>query len=117
MCERSPYSFNTNVRGFFNSYHLGHSTTYSWNNFSFLSFNTNVRIGQGSVLSSILSAIYFTPIIKTFKKRIKNLKENISTDILSFVDDGLLISQEKCHDLAKQLSHYLYFFSFLFLLS
>jgi len=55
-------------------------------------FNTNIGVGQGSALFSILSTIYLAPIIKTFKKRIKNLKENIPTDILSFVDDGLLIS-------------------------
>jgi len=30
-------------------------------------------------------------IIKTFKKRIKNLKEKIPIDILFFVDDSLLI--------------------------
>jgi len=40
------------------------------------------------------------PIIKTFKKRIKNLKEKISIDILSFVDNGLLVSQEKSYDLS-----------------
>jgi len=45
--------------------------------------------------------IYLAPIIKTFKKRIKNLKENIPTDILSFVDDGLLISQKKYYDLSS----------------
>jgi len=55
-------------------------------------FNVNVGVGQGSALSPILSAIYLTPIIKTFKKRIKNLKENIPTDVLSFVDNGLVIS-------------------------
>jgi len=37
------------------------------------------------------------PIIKTFRKRIKNLNKEIPTDILSFVDDGLLISQEKSY--------------------
>jgi len=58
-------------------------------------------VGQGSALFSILSAIYLVPIIKTFKKRIKNLKENILTDILSFVDDGLLISQEKSYSLSS----------------
>jgi len=58
-------------------------------------------VGQGSALSPIFSAIYLTPIIKTFKKRIKNLKENIPTDILSFVDDGLLISQEKSYSLSS----------------
>ena len=41
------------------------------------------------------------PIIKTFKKRIKNLKEKISTDILFFVDDGLLILQEKSYNLSS----------------
>jgi len=35
-----------------------------------------------------------------FKKRIKNLKEKIPIDILSFVDDRLLISQEKSHNLS-----------------
>ena len=58
-------------------------------------------MGQGSALSPILSAIYPAPIIKTFKKRIKNLKENIPTDILSFVDNGLLISQEKSYSLSS----------------
>jgi len=85
----------------FNSYHLGHSTTYSWNNFSSPSFNTNIRVCQGLALSPIFSAIYLAPIIKTFKKRIKNLKENIPTDILSFVDDSLLISQKKSYSLSS----------------
>jgi len=34
-----------------------------------------------------------------FKKRIKNLNKEILTDILSFVDDRLLISQEKSYSL------------------
>jgi len=92
---------NTNVVGFFNSYHSNQSTTYTWNNFSSPAFNTNVGVGQGSAFSLILSAIYLTPVIKTFKKRIKNLKENIPTDILSFVDNGLLISQEKSYSLSS----------------
>jgi len=92
---------NANVVGFFNSYHSNHSTTYTWNNFSSPAFNTNVSVGQGSALSPILSAIYLAPVIKIFKKRLKNLKENILTDILSFVDDGLLISQEKSYLLSS----------------
>ena len=47
----------------------------------------------------ILSALYLAPIIKMFKKRIKNLNKEIPIDILSFVDDGLLISQEKSYSL------------------
>jgi len=58
-------------------------------------------VGQGLAFSPILSAIYLAPIIKTFKKRIKNLKENILTDILSFADDGLLISQKKSYSLSS----------------
>jgi len=80
---------NTDVVGFFNSYHSNQSTTYTWNNFLSPAFNTNVGVGQGSALSPILFAICLISIIKTFKKRIKNLKENIPTDIFSFVDDGL----------------------------
>jgi len=49
-------------------------------------------VGQGSALSPIFSAIYLLPIIKTFKERIKNLKENIPTNILFFINDSLLIS-------------------------
>jgi len=59
-----------------------------------------VGVGQGSALSPILSAIYLAPIIKTFKKRKENLKEKIQTDILSFIDNGLLISQEKSYELS-----------------
>jgi len=51
-------------------------------------------VGQGSALSPIISAIYLALILKTFKKKRKNLKEKIPTDILSFVDNRLLISQE-----------------------
>ena len=92
---------NTNVRNFFSSYHSGHSTSYFWNSFISPSFETNVGVGQSSTLSSILFVIYLMPIIKTFKKRIKNLKENIPTDILSFVNNGLLISQEKSYSLSS----------------
>jgi len=74
---------------------------YTWNNFTSQKFATSVGVGQGSALSPILSAIYFAPIIKTFKKRIKNLKKKIHTDILSFVDDCLLISQEKNYELSS----------------
>ena len=92
---------NTNVGNFFRSYNSDCSTSYLWNGFIFPSFDTNMGVSQGSALSSILSAIYLMPIIKTFKKRIKNLKENILTDILSFVDNGLLISQEKSYSLSS----------------
>jgi len=80
---------------------LNRSTSYSWNSFTSPSFNVNVGVGQGSALSPILSALYLAPIIKTFKKRIKNLNKEIPTDILLFVDDRLLISQEKSYSLSN----------------
>ena len=92
---------NANVLEFFRSYHSNRSTMYAWNNFTLQKFATSIGVGQGSTLSPILSAIYLAPIIKTFKKRIKNLKEKIHIDILSFVDDGLLISQEKSYELSS----------------
>jgi len=92
---------NTNIVWFFNSYHLNRSTSYSWNSFTSPPFNVNVGIGQGSTLSPILSALYLAPIIKTFKKRIKNLNKEIPTDILLFVDNRLLISQEKSYSLSN----------------
>jgi len=92
---------NANVLKFFQSYYSNKFTTYAWNNFISQKFATSVGISQGSALSPILSAIYLAPIIKTFKKRIKNLKENIPIDILSFVDNGLLISQKKSYELSS----------------
>jgi len=59
--------------------------------------DVNIGVGQGSALSPILSTLYLASIIKTFKKRIKSLNKEIPMDILSFVDDGLLISQEKSY--------------------
>jgi len=52
--------------------------------------DVNVGVGQGSALSPILSTLYLAPIIKSLNKE-------IPMDILSFVDDGLLISQEKSY--------------------
>jgi len=99
---------NTNVICFFNSYQSNYSTSYSWNTFTSPSFNVNVGVGQGSALSSILSALYLAPIIKMFKKRIKNLNKEIPTDILSFVDNRLLISQEKSYPLSNSFLLYSY---------
>lgn len=58
-------------------------------------FQTDVGVGQGSSLSPILSAIYFAPVIRIWEKRINSLSIPIPASALSFVDDGLLISQEK----------------------
>jgi len=41
------------------------------------------------------------PIIRMFKNRVNNLQDKISADVLSFVDDGLLVSQEKTYKVSS----------------
>ena len=74
----------------FQNYLVGRKTKYFWNSFSFSFFNINIRVGQRSALSSILSALYLSFIFHIFEKQLKNL---VST--LSFVDDSLFISQNR----------------------
>jgi len=64
-----------------------------WKNFVFSLFNIYIGVGQGSVLSLILSALYISLVFYILEKRSKNL--NIPALFLSFVDNGLIISQEK----------------------
>ena len=85
--------FDIKVLNFFKNYLIGRKTTYLWNNFSSPLHNIDVGISQGSALSPILLALYLSPIFYILEKRLKNLK--IPVSILSFVDDGLFISQNK----------------------
>ena len=52
-------------------------------------------MGQESVLFPILSTLYIAPIFYIFEKRTQNFLSSIST--LSFVDNGLFISQGKSY--------------------
>jgi len=54
-------------------------------------------VGQESALLSFLSALYIISLFHTFEKRTKNLLISIPVSILLFVDNGLLILQEKCY--------------------
>ena len=81
------------VSNFFASYLVQRSTKYLWNDFISPLFMVNIGVGQGSALSPILSALYLSSLIYILEKRLKNLKLPIS--ILSFVDDGLFIAQNK----------------------
>jgi len=85
--------FDSKVINFFSNYLVDRKTSYFWNNFSSCLYNVNVRVGQGSALSSILSALYLFPFLYILEKRLKILDLKIS--ILSFVNDGLLILQSK----------------------
>ena len=81
------------VSNFFRNYLVGRKTKYIWNNFISSFFDINIGIGQGSALSPILSALYLSPVFHSLEKRLKILK--ISISIISFVDDGLFVSQRK----------------------
>jgi len=78
---------------FFKNYLVGRKTKYLWNDFVSPSFNINVGVGQGSVLSPILSALYLSPVFLFLENCLKILKIPIS--IISFVDNGLFILQNK----------------------
>jgi len=78
---------------FFKNYLVGRKTKYLWNDFISPFFNVNVGVGQGSALSLILSALYLSPVFLSLENHLKILKIPIS--FISFVDDGLFISQNK----------------------
>jgi len=81
------------VTNFFTNYLVQRSTKYLWNKLSSPSFEVNVGVGQGSALSPILSTLYLSPLIYIMEKRFKNL--NLPISILSFIDNGLFIVQNK----------------------
>ena len=81
------------VISFFANYLVQRSTNYIWNDLSSPSFEVNIGVGQGSALSPILSTLDLSPLLYIIENRFKNLKLPIS--ILSFVDDGLFIAQNK----------------------
>ena len=82
--------FDYRIVSFFVNYLMDRKTNCFQNNFMSPIFNINVGIGQGSVLSSILSALYLSLFIYILENCLKNLRIPIS--IISFVDDGLFIS-------------------------
>ena len=87
------------VMNFFANYLIQRSTKYLWNNLSSPMFDVNVGVGQGSVLSPILFTLYLSPFLYILENRFKNLK--IPTSILSFVDDGLFIVQNKSFNISN----------------
>jgi len=81
------------------NYLVKRKTSYLWNNLSSPNFEVNVGVGQGSALSPILSALYLSLFLHILEKHLKNLKIPIS--ILLFVDDGLIIMQNKSLDISN----------------
>jgi len=85
--------FDTKITFFFHNYLVERKTQYFWNNFSSPLFNVDIGVGQGLALSPILSALYLAPVLHILEKQLKNLK--IPVSILSSVDNGLLVAQNK----------------------
>jgi len=81
------------VATFFANYLVQRKTNYVWNNLQSPDFEVNVSVGQGSALSPILSALYLTLFFHILEKRLLNL--NISISMLSFIDNGLIITQNR----------------------
>jgi len=90
---------NSKVVSFFVDYLIGRKTNYTWNDISSSTFEVNVGVGQGSTLFPILSALYLSPFLYILEKHLKNF--NIPISIISFVDDGLIISQNKLIDISN----------------
>ena len=84
---------------FFANYLVRRKTNYLWNDFSSPVFDVNVRVGQGSALSPILSSLYLSSFLYILEKRLKILKIPIS--ILSFVDDRLIIAQNNSFNISN----------------
>ena len=84
---------------FFTNYLVRRKTNYLWNDFSSPLFDVNVGVSQGSALSPILSSLYLSPFLYILENRLKNL--NIPVSFLSFVDDGLIIAQNKSFDISN----------------
>jgi len=94
------------VTSFFENFLVKRRTNYTWNEFSSPMFEVNVGVGQGSALSPILSVLYLSPLLYILEKHLKTL--NIPVSLLSFVDDGLLISQNKSIDVLNSQLFYSY---------
>jgi len=66
--------FDNRIVSFFANYLIDRKTNYFWNNFMSPIFNVNVGVGQGSVLSPILSALYLSPFIYILENQLKKPK-------------------------------------------
>ena len=92
-------SLDFRVVNFFTDYLVGRRTNYTWNNLSSPTFEVNIGVGQVSALSLILSVLYLSPFLYILENCLKNL--NIPISIISFVNDGLFISQNKSIDISN----------------
>ena len=81
----SKAGFNSKASLFLSNYLIGRKTQYLWNDFISPFFDVDVGVEQGFA--------FFFYFFHIFEKRLKNL--NIPVSSLSFVDNELLVLQEK----------------------
>ena len=89
-CILDKAGFNLKIVKFFSNYLIGRKTHYMQNKFYSPFFEVDVSVGQGSALLPILSALYILLLFYIFEKHAKN-----PVSLFSFIDNGLLVSQEK----------------------
>ena len=95
----SKAGLDPKVTSFFEDFLVKRKTNYMWNKFSSPTYKVNVGVGQGFALSPILSTLYLSPLLYILEKRLKIL--NISISLISFVNNGLFISQNKSIDVSN----------------
>jgi len=83
---------NPKVTVFFVDYLVRRKTNYVWNNLSSSMYEVNVGVSQGS-------ALYLSPLLYILENHLKIL--NIPVSLISFVDDGLIIAQNKSIDISN----------------
>ena len=84
---------------FFTDYLVRRKTNCVWNKISSPTYKVNVGIGQESALSPILLALYLLPFLYILENHLKNL--NIPVSLISFMDNGLIISQNNLIDISN----------------
>jgi len=84
---------------FFSNYLIGRKTWYLWNNFISPFFNIDIGVRQGS-------ALYILLIFYIFEKQSKNL--NIPVSFLFFINNILLVLQEKSFEKSNTFLFYSY---------
>ena len=90
---------DSKVTSFFMDFLVQRKTNYLWNEFSFPTHEVNMGVGQEFALLPILSTFYLSPFLYILEKCLKTL--NIPVSLISFVDDGLFISQNKSMDISN----------------
>ena len=97
---------DSHVVKFFSNYLINKRMQYVWNNFFSHFIDINMGVDQGLALSPILLAFYLAPFLHILENHLKNL--NLQISLLSFIDDGLLITQSKFFETSNSHLYYSY---------